>query len=231
MSTTRTEGRHDPRTTTRSRARVPQRRPAPRHRLLLACVAVLSLGLLGVLLLNTVVSQGAFRQFDLELELIELSEEEERLARAVQLAEAPVSVERRARALGMVPAGSPVFLRLADGAILGEPVPAPAPTGPVSFQDAPGITPTRKPTATPTSTAAPGSSPTPTPAASPSAEPTGVGGTQGSNPWETDVADPVAPAPSSPAPSSPAPSSPAPSVSAAALPAPSPTPSQSGVTP
>lgn len=123
-----------------------QRPRAPRHRLLLACTAVLALGLIGVLLLNTIISQGAFRQHELEIDLILTAEEEEALARAVQQAEAPIEVERRARALGMVPAAAPVFLRLSDGAILGEPVPAPKPTAPVDFKGAPGIQPTPKPT-------------------------------------------------------------------------------------
>jgi hypothetical protein len=119
----------------------------PRHRLLLVCTGVLAAGLFGVLLLNTIISQGAFRQHELEVALILLSEEEEALARAVQQAEAPIEVERRARALGMVPAGAPVFLRLSDGAILGEPVPAPTPTGPVDFTDAPGLLPPPDPAA------------------------------------------------------------------------------------
>jgi hypothetical protein len=122
-----------------------QRQRAPRHRLLLACTAVLALGLIGVLLLNTIISQGAFRQHELEIDLILTAEEEEALARAVQQAEAPIEVERKARALGMVPAAAPVFLRLSDGAILGEPVPAPQPTGPVDFKGAPGIQPTPRP--------------------------------------------------------------------------------------
>lgn len=144
-------------TSSRSRARVQHRARAPRHRLLLACVAVLSVGLLAVLLLKTIISQGAFRQHALEIELILLAEKEEALARAVQSAESPLSVEKAARALGMVPAGSPVFLRLEDGRILGEPVPAPSPTGPVSFKDAPGIQPTKKPKAS----ASPAASPSP----------------------------------------------------------------------
>lgn len=123
----------------RSRAKPRERAQAPRHRLLLASVAVLAAGLVGVLLLNTIISQGAFRQHSLEIELILLAEEEERLAREAQLAESPLELEKRARALGMVPAGSPVFLRLSDGKILGEPVAAPAPSGKVSFAGAPGI--------------------------------------------------------------------------------------------
>ncbi|MGB7980779.1 MAG: hypothetical protein WCF36_08300, partial [Candidatus Nanopelagicales bacterium] len=118
---------------------------SPLHRMLLACSAVLGVGLVAVLLLNTVISQGAFRQFDLEVKLILLAEKEEALAATVQQAETPIEVERAARKLGMVPAAAPVFLRLADGKILGEPVPAPAPTGKVSFKDAPGILPTPAP--------------------------------------------------------------------------------------
>ncbi|MCU0282946.1 MAG: hypothetical protein MUD13_03475 [Candidatus Nanopelagicales bacterium] len=133
-----------PRRAHRARLRRPR---APRHRLLLACTGVLALGLLGVLLLNTIISQGAFRQHELEVALILISEEEEALARAVQQAEAPIEVERRARELGMVPAAAPVFLRLSDGAILGEPVPAPAATGPVDFTDAPGLLPPGDPEA------------------------------------------------------------------------------------
>lgn len=140
---------------------------SPRHRFLLACTGVLALGFLLVLLLNTVISQGAFRQHELEIALVHASEAEERLSRQAQLAEAPLEVERRARALGMVPAGSPVFLRLSDGKVLGVPVPAPD-QGKVSFAGAPGWQapkPTRQPTqpgAMPTPVAA---VPTPTPAA------------------------------------------------------------------
>ncbi len=128
----------------RARTSSPDRSRAPRHRLLLACVAALSAGLVGVLLLNTIISQGAFRQYDLEVELILLAEEEEALMRAVQLAESPLSVEKEARKLGMVPAGSAVFFDLESGEVLGEPVPAPSPTGPVSFKDAPGVHPKPK---------------------------------------------------------------------------------------
>ena len=139
----------------RSAARGNPRIRAPRHRILLACTAALAVGLVAVLLLNTVISQRAFRQHELEIDLILLAEQEEALARAVQLAESPLQVEKAARKLGMVPAAGPVFLRLADGKILGEPVPAPAPTGPTSFAGAPGVRPSPKPTASPSPTATP----------------------------------------------------------------------------
>ena len=98
--------------------------------MLLACTAVLASGFLAVLLLNTIISQGAFRQHELEIELILLAEKEESPGQQVQLAESPLKVERAARKLGMVPAAAPVFLRLSDGTVLGEPVPAAAAPGP-----------------------------------------------------------------------------------------------------
>jgi hypothetical protein len=128
-----------------SRAGVAPRDRSPRHRLLLASTAALAAGFFAVLLINTIISQGAFRQHELEIQLILLAEEEEALTRAVQQAEAPREVEKAARKLGMVPAAAPVFLNLSDATILGEPVPAPEPTAPVDFAGAPGIQPTPKP--------------------------------------------------------------------------------------
>lgn len=91
-------------------------------------MGVVALGLLGVLFVNAILSQGAFRQHELEIELTLISEQEEALARKVQVDESPLTLERRAIALGMVPAESPVFLDLEKQKILGEPVPAPSPT-------------------------------------------------------------------------------------------------------
>lgn len=173
-----------------------QRPRAPRHRMLLVCTAVLAAGLFGVLMLNTIISQGAFRQHELEIDLILLAEKEEALARAVQQAEAPLEVERRARELGMVPAAAPVFLRLSDGALLGEPVPAPKPTGPVDFIDAPGLQPTPAPSASASAQPAGGADPAtaidpaldpmtgldPTPSASPQATPAATASTAPSSP-------------------------------------------------
>jgi hypothetical protein len=169
------------------------------------CTGVLAAGLFGVLLLNTIISQGAFRQHELEVALILTAEKEEALARQVQQAEAPIEVEKRARALGMVPAGAPVFLRLSDGAILGEPVPAPAPTGPVDFADAPGLQPIPSPA---DANASPG-------AIDPALDPaTGLAGTATPAPAAS------APAASAPAASAPAASAPAadPEASPAATP-------------
>ena len=44
-------------------------------------------------------------------------------------AAAPESLEQRARALGMVPSQTPVFLSVPSGKVLGKPKPAPGGTG------------------------------------------------------------------------------------------------------
>jgi hypothetical protein len=206
---TRASAARRPRTASRARP--------PRHRLLLACTAVLAAGLFGVLLLNTIISQGAFRQHELEIDLILLAEREEALARAVQLAESPIEVEKRARKLGMVPAAAPVFLRLDDGAILGEPVPAPEPTGKVDFAGAPGIQPTPKPTPTPTASPATGIDP-------------GLDPSTGIDP-ALDPSTGIDPAPDPTAGVAPTAGDPPEGVDQAPVATPSPTPTQQGVTP
>ena len=181
--------------------------------MLLACTAVLAAGFFALLLLNTVISQGAFRQHELEIQLILLAEKEEALARAVQQAEAPLEVEKAARKLGMVPAAAPVFLRLSDGRILGEPVPAPEPTAPVDFAGAPGIQPTPKPS--PSGTA--------DPAADPAADPTAIDPA-------LDPATGIDPALDPATGLDPA-ASPAAEPAASAAPSPAPVPTQQGVNP
>jgi hypothetical protein len=168
---------------------------APRHRLLLASTATLALGLLGVLLLSTVISQGAFRQHDLEVSLILLAEKEEALAAGLQKAEAPLQLEKRARRLGLVPAAAPVFLRLSDGAILGERIPAPPQLGKVDYRGAPGPLPSKKPKASPSPDATPDGAQlaaTPVPAAHLPATAVPAPPTPG-------VEAPMTPAPSTPA--------------------------------
>jgi hypothetical protein len=175
--------------------------------MLLVCTAILAAGFVGVLLLNTIISQGAFRQHELEIDLILLAEKEEALARAVQQAEAPLEVEKRARALGMVPAAAPVFLRLADGKILGEPVPAPEPTAPVDFSGAPGLQPTPTPepsaadaSAAPAAGSAPSASVDPATGVDPALDPsTGIDLAPTPTP-SAQAGTPAAPAAGSPAP-------------------------------
>ncbi|MFY9220732.1 MAG: hypothetical protein WAO40_09355 [Candidatus Nanopelagicales bacterium] len=90
-------------------------------------VSVLTAGLLTMLMVNTALAQGAFVESDLQQQRTQLLEAEQALRAELAVAEAPTQVEASARELGMVPQDVPVFVRLSDGAILGNPIPQPAP--------------------------------------------------------------------------------------------------------
>nr|MDA8436553.1 hypothetical protein [Actinomycetales bacterium] len=122
--------RHQPaRATARRRPVLTEVPPAPASVAGNGVFALVVVGLLlvgmGVLLgLNTSLAQGAFEISALTRTQNALAVQEQQLLQQVAVAEAPESLQQRADALGMVPVASPVFLRLADGAVLGTPVPA-----------------------------------------------------------------------------------------------------------
>lgn len=95
-----------------------------------AVVALLVSGLIGLLVLNTVLGKDAFRLHALQVEGRELADREQSLIREVEALRAPSALAEKAAGLGMVQAGPPAFLRLPDGAVLGAPVPAEAPLPP-----------------------------------------------------------------------------------------------------
>lgn len=88
---------------------------------------ILTVGLLSMLWINTTLAQGAFVLTDLQKQRAQLWETEQQLAEQLARAEAPAQVEVAARALGMVPQSVPVFVRLEDGQIIGDPIPQPQP--------------------------------------------------------------------------------------------------------
>lgn len=94
---------------------------APRGPFAIVVGAVLTIGLLGVLLLNTVVAQDAFSLSELQQRSTDLADREQALTQAVARDESPQRLAARARDLGMVRNQNPVFLRLSDGKVLGEP--------------------------------------------------------------------------------------------------------------
>lgn len=110
---------------------VPQARAsvsrASRTPFVVLLVGLLGAGLLGLLALNTVLAEGAFRLHSLEQQAAELATREQVLQRQVESLRAPGSLAQRARGLGMVDGGPPVHLRLSDGAVLGTPVAGVAP--------------------------------------------------------------------------------------------------------
>lgn len=99
---------------------VPQARVSARRTPFAAVVvSLLAAGLLGLLVLNTVLAQDAFRLHTLKAESRALEDREQVLQREVEALRAPQALAARAGALGMVQAGPPAFLRLPDGAVLG----------------------------------------------------------------------------------------------------------------
>ncbi|WFB10026.1 septum formation initiator family protein [Streptomyces sp. LX-29] len=97
-------------------------------------VVLLGSGLIGLLVLNSALNQGSFELSRLERQATELTDERQALQQEVDELSAPDALERRARELGMVPGGNPVFLE-PDGTVRG--VPSPAAGGGPAVLDAP----------------------------------------------------------------------------------------------
>lgn len=162
-------------------------RQAARTPFVLLVVVLLSGGLIGLLVLNSALSEGAFRLDDLRKDTKNLTDEEQQLQRDVDAYSAPDALQRRAMELGMVPGGDPAFLN-PDGTVKGVPSPAAqsavrVPVRPPEVLSDPTPTapsPTAEPTATPSpaapSASVPPASPPP-PAGTPSqtASPTTTG--------------------------------------------------------
>ncbi|MFF3510597.1 hypothetical protein [Streptomyces sp. NPDC002573] len=93
---------------------------AARTPFVLLVVLLLGGGLIGLLVLNSALSEGAFRLDDLQRQTKNLTDEEQALQRDVDAYAAPDALQRRARELGMVPGGDPAFLN-PDGTVRGAP--------------------------------------------------------------------------------------------------------------
>lgn len=99
-------------------------------------VLLLGGGLIGLLMLNSALSEGSFQLDDLEQQTKELTDEEQALQRDVDAYSAPQALQRRALELGMVPGGDPAFLA-PDGTVKGSPSPASGATPLVLAPEAP----------------------------------------------------------------------------------------------
>jgi hypothetical protein len=135
---------------------------------------MLVLGLGGLLVLNTVLAQDAFRLHDLEGAVAVLTDQEQALQQQVARLAAPARLTHRARAMGMVPMAGPAFLRTSDGAILGRPAPAPGTSASWAATAAATPVPAPTPTATPkpsTGQPDPKANPKPDPKPDPKANP------------------------------------------------------------
>ncbi|MFJ8008797.1 septum formation initiator family protein [Streptomyces fagopyri] len=93
---------------------------AARTPFVLLVVLLLGGGLIGLLVLNSALSEGSFHLDDLQKGTKSLTDEEQALQRDVDAYSAPDALQRRARELGMVPGGDPAFLA-PDGTVKGVP--------------------------------------------------------------------------------------------------------------
>ena len=104
----------------------------------MAALAVMSIGLLSLLVLNTALAKGSFRAHELRVQKADLAQREQLLRTQIENASSPVTLYRRATDLGMVESVTPAFIRLADGKILGVPYAAGTTMDPVTGQPVAG---------------------------------------------------------------------------------------------
>lgn len=102
----------------------PVRVRARRAPFVVVMLTVLAAGLVGLILLSTAMQAQSFRIAELQKEATLLEARRQQLAAEVDRAQSPSGLAERALAEGMVPNANPVFLRLSDGKVIGEPVPA-----------------------------------------------------------------------------------------------------------
>jgi len=100
-------------------------RKASRGVFVIVLAIILGVGLLGMLVINTTLAQGAFTVSELRSTQEELSRTEATLIESVAALAAPVVLETKARNLGMVPSSTPAFIQIPTGKVLGKPKPAP----------------------------------------------------------------------------------------------------------
>jgi hypothetical protein len=86
---------------------------------LVMCAVLLLGGFVGVLMLNTAMAKGSYTMRDLQRRSDALTDTQDSLRHSIDRVSGPGPLAQRARALGMVPAATPAFLRLADGKVLG----------------------------------------------------------------------------------------------------------------
>ncbi|MFF7370751.1 septum formation initiator family protein [Streptomyces tricolor] len=154
------------------------RAQAARTPFVLLVVVLLGGGLIGLLVLNSALSEGSFELADLQKQTKNLTDQEQALQRDIDAYSAPDALQRRARELGMVPGGDPAFLG-PDGTVKGVPGAAPspapepaaltAPAAPAPLTPADALAPTAPPSALPSQPQ--GGLPPPAPAAVPPAPP------------------------------------------------------------
>lgn len=109
----------EPRSTPRLRLVRPPAQTRTHVPFVVTCMVILAAALLGALLLNTRLAQGAYAQHEMDVRLAELARTQQDLSAQLDAHAAPDQLAAQAAALGMQPAGSTAWLRLADGTVQG----------------------------------------------------------------------------------------------------------------
>ncbi len=108
----------------RLRAAPPVPVSVPRAPFVALVLTVVVAGVSGILVLNTKINENAFRLAYLQSNQTNLDRQEQRLNERLANQEAPNNLAAQAAKLGLVPAGTPAFIKLPDGRVLGVPRPA-----------------------------------------------------------------------------------------------------------
>jgi hypothetical protein len=98
----------------------------PRASFIVLVLGVVVAGVLGILVLNTKINENAFRLDDLRNQQAALDLQEQQLAQELAEKESPGNLAAAAKRLGLVPAGTPAFITLPNGRVVGVPQPASA---------------------------------------------------------------------------------------------------------
>ncbi len=97
---------------------------APRVPFMILVALVLLGGVVGLLLFNTHMQQASFAATSMESRAASLHAREQQLRMELDKLRDPQRVAQKAESLGMVPLVNPAFIRLADGTVLGDALPA-----------------------------------------------------------------------------------------------------------
>jgi hypothetical protein len=96
----------------------------PRAPFVALVLALVIGGVLGILVVNTKIAENSFRLDRLTKQQAALDIQQQQLEREIAEAAAPGSLQAAARKLGLVEAGTPAYIRLQDGKVIGIPTPA-----------------------------------------------------------------------------------------------------------
>lgn len=102
----------------------PVRQRARRAPFVVVVLGMLAAGLVGLILMSTVLQAQAFQMSELRRDAAALEVQRQGLERDVNYLQSPAGLADKAMAEGMVPNAAPVFLRLSDGVVIGKPTPA-----------------------------------------------------------------------------------------------------------